>query len=128
MNTPDPKLEAPDTGVGCGDLFGVWIPITERLPAKGRRVIVICQNGIHPWRTVGQWWPAGTMDASDWEIPPEDWWDDAGETCTNPEDGFWEACVEAEGSWMLNGVTHWMPLPPLPNVPDEPQARSKTST
>jgi len=26
------------------------------------------------------------------------------------------------------GITHWMPMPPPPNKPDEPQARSKPTT
>lgn len=36
MNTTDPKLAAPDTGVGCGDLFGVR---AETWPRDGHRFI-----------------------------------------------------------------------------------------
>jgi len=101
--------------VGTGDLFGVWVPVSERLPKAGRRVLVTALNGIHVWRTVGEYWPAGTMDASNWDDPPEDWWDEDGDKYTNPDSGWYEAQIETETNYQLTGVTHWMPLPPSPN-------------
>lgn len=83
------------------------------------RVLVAALNGIHVWRTVGEYWPAGTMDASDWDDPPEDWWDEDGDKCTNPEPGWYESQIEAEISYELNGVSYWMALPPLP-APNTP--------
>ena len=57
----------------------------------------------------------GTMDASEWDDPPEDWWDADGNTCTNPEAGWYESQLETEVNYHLRGVTHWMPLPPHPS-------------
>lgn len=58
------------------------------------------------------------MDASDWDDPPEDWWDEDGDRCTNPEAGWYESQIETETNWLLTGVTHWAPLPPLPALPN----------
>ena len=88
-----------------------WVPVSERLPKTGQRVLVTALNGIHVWRTVAQYWPAGTMDASDWDDPPDDWWDEDGNKCTNPEAGWYESQVESEVNYLLSGVSHWMPLP-----------------
>ena len=101
--------------VGTGDLFGVWVSVADRLPATGRRVLVTALNGMHVWRTVAQYWPAGTMDASNWDDPPDDWWDEDGNKCTNPEPGWYESQIETETNYQLTGVAHWMPLPPSPN-------------
>ena len=65
---------------------------------------------------LAQYWPAGTMDASHWDNPPEDWWDESGDKCTNPEPGWYEAQIETETNYLLTGVSHWMPLPPSPNT------------
>ena len=102
-------------GVGTGDLFGVWVPVAERLPAKGRRVLVACLNGIHVWRAIATYWPAGTMDATMWDDPPDDWWDEGGNKCVCPDAGWWEECFAVDGASMLENVTHWMPLPASPN-------------
>ena len=102
--------------VGSGALFGVWVPVAESLPKTGQRVLVTALNGIHVWRTVAQYWPAGTMDASHWDNPPDDWWDESGDKCTNPEPGWYEAQIETETNYLLTGVSHWMPLPPSPNT------------
>lgn len=63
------------------------------------------------------------MDASDWDDPPEDWWDEDGDKCTNPEPGWYESQIETETNYLLTGVTHWMPLPPSPNKADMPSGR-----
>lgn len=121
---PAAPVEALDGGrCAVADLFGVWVPVAERLPKAGRRVLVTALNGIHVWRTVAQYWPAGTMDASDWDDPPEDWWDEDGDKCTNPEPGWYESQIETETNYLLTGVTHWMPLPPSPNKADMPSGR-----
>ena len=118
------RAEALDGGrCAAAALFGVWVPVSERLPKTGRRVLVAAQNGKNIWRTVGEYWPAGTMDASNWDDPPEDWWDEDGNNCTNPESGWYESYIEAEMNHRLTGVTLWSPLLPLPspNASDEPR-------
>lgn len=89
--------------------------IADGMPRNGQRVLVACLNGVHVWRTVAEYWAAGTMDASNWDDPPEDWWDEDGDKCTNPDAGWWESPVEGETKWELSGVSLWMPLPALPN-------------
>jgi hypothetical protein len=125
--TTETKSVLPTTLAGACDVrgselrsidgFGVWVPVAEGLPKAGRRVLVTALNGIHVWRTVAQYWPAGTMDASNWDDPPEDWWDKDGDKCTNPEPGWYESQIETEVSYQLTGVSHWMALPPSPNNP-----------
>ncbi len=101
--------------VGSGPLFGVWVPVTERMPADRQRVLVAHLNGIHVWRAIAAYYPAGAMDASEWDAPPEDWWDEDLNRCVCPDAGWWEECFEVEGASMLSNVTHWMPLPASPN-------------
>lgn len=101
--------------VVSSDLFGVWVPVSERMPADRQRVLVAHLNGIHVWRAIATYWPAGTMDASMWDDPPDDWWDESGNKCVCPDAGWWEECFSVEGASMLDNVTHWMPLPPSPN-------------
>jgi hypothetical protein len=101
--------------------FGVWVPVAERLPKAGRRVFVTALNGVHLWPTVGEYWPAGTMDASNWDDPPDEWWDEDGDKCTNPEPGWYESPLEPEMKYELTSVTHWMPLPPLPDTRNQPR-------
>ena len=90
-----------------------WVPVAERLPKTGRRVLVAALNGIHVWQTVAQYWPAGTMDASNWDDAPDDWWDEDSGKCTNPEPGWYESQIETETEYLLTGVSHWMTLPAL---------------
>ena len=101
---------------------GGWTPVGEEMPKRGQKVLVCghWSNG-NRWRTIAEWWPAGTMDASDWDDPPEDWWDVDGNTCINLEAGWYESRVEAETMWALSNVTHWMPLPDFPNIGDDPR-------
>lgn len=86
-------------------------------------MLVVAQNGMHPWCTVAQYWPAGTLDAGDWDDPPDDWWDADGNTCTNPEAGWYESQIETGVQYCLHGVTHWMPLPPKPSPNTASQPR-----
>lgn len=68
----------------------------------------------------------GSLDAEMWDDPPEDWWDEDGGMCVNPEDGWWELPVEIEQIAELKNVTHWMPLPSVPNTPDEGQPEDRS--
>lgn len=91
--------------VGTGDLFGHWVPTAERVPAnpegfpRDDHVPCLCV-----WR--------GENGGSDMRILQ--WnayykvWDDA-----DGDDFF---CKVQE-------VTHWMPLPPWPNVRSEPRSQ-----
>jgi hypothetical protein len=92
-----------------------WIPITTQLPKVGIKVLVCGQSDTgHRWRSMACWQPAGTIDASFWDDPPEDWWDEDENVCTNPTDEWMENSVESEVVYPLHHVTHWMPLPDFP--------------
>lgn len=90
-----------------------WIPVAERMPDTGRRVFVFCENG---WRIIARWYPAGTFDASNWDDPPDQWWDESGNMCRCPDDGWWESAHHSDNAYMVHNVTHWMPLPEKPEV------------
>jgi hypothetical protein len=98
------------------DLFGIWVDAATQKPETGKKVIVCghWSNG-NRWRTIATWQPAGTVDASMWDETPDDWWDEEGNVCTNPTDEWSESPVEGERSYALENVTHWMPLPDMPN-------------
>lgn len=88
-----------------------WVPVAERLPKVGKKVQVCGRwKNENRWGAVARWFPAGTLDASMWDDPPEDWWDGAGDNCRNPSDGWWEEPVAGELLWELDDVTHWRPL------------------
>jgi hypothetical protein len=108
-------------------LFGTWTPITEQLPKIGHKVLVSGQSDTgHRWRSIARWQPAGTIDATFWDDQPEGWWDESGDVCTNPTDEWMEDSIEAEVVYPLHNVTHWMHLPPLPNVQAQgPAAQDK---
>ena len=103
--------------LGSDALFGSWTPITERMPKSGRKVIVCghYSNG-NPWRAMARWQPAGTIDAEMWDEYPDDWEDEDGDRITNPHDLWLEESAELEQTGFLENVTHWMPLPILPNA------------
>ena len=62
-----------------------WIPVTERLPENGQRVLAYCKDRV--------------IHDAKWSWPESEWFD------------------KATGSSYLGGfVTHWMPLPPAPEV------------
>jgi hypothetical protein len=94
-----------------------WIDANAQKPTTGKKVIVCghWDNG-NRWRTVAKWQPAGTIDASCWDDPPEDWWDEDGEVCTNPTDEWTEEAIEGERCYGLSNVTHWMHFPDMPNT------------
>jgi hypothetical protein len=98
-------------------LFGIWIDVEKQKPKVGKKVIVCghWSNG-NRWRTIATWQPAGSIDASCWDETPDDWWDEDGNVCTNPTDEWSESPVEGERSYGLENVTHWMPLPDMPNA------------
>jgi len=97
-------------------LFGIWVDAATQEPKTGTKVIVCghYSNG-NRWRALAKWQPAGTIDAEMWEDTPDEWWDEDGNVCTNPHDVWFEESVELETTGLLENVTHWMPLPDMPN-------------
>lgn len=108
-------------------LFGIWIEVEKEKPKPGRKVLVCGKNegARSPYRALATWQPKGTLDAEMWDEPPEDWWDETDSVCANPNDGWWEEPVEIEQIAELNNVTHWMPLPGMPNDKGEGPLEAK---
>ena len=105
-----------DTPVGSDALFGIWIPASERMPKRGQKVIACghWSNG-NQYRTMARWTDGKSWDASLWDEFPEEWWDED-EDHAWVSAGWWENSVEIESVNPLENVTHWMPLPSLPNA------------
>lgn len=110
---------APKLGLAHGS--APWVAVEDQKPKTGQKVIVCgsWSNG-NPWISVARWQPAGTIDTSTWDEVPDDWQDEDGEA-TNPTDEWMEEAIESETSWSLPRVSHWMPLPSLPNAQAEPR-------
>lgn len=73
-----------------------WIPVTERLPSKGGSYIVHCDDTYAP--SDEQIWGDSVVLEADWCFGAWSWNKNGNE-------------------YDLNGiVTHWMPLPPAPEV------------
>lgn len=97
-----------------------WISAADRLPDPGRRVLVVAvpHDGKRA-RTIAEWIPAcwreddgdleglsseydGERDCYWW---PAGWYESGGVVSDEPV------------MWLLREVTHWMPLPALPDKP-----------
>lgn len=102
--------------VATSAVFGIWVDAKTNKPETGNKVLVCghWDNG-NRWRALAKWQPAGTIDAHAWDDPPEEWWDEEECVCRNPTDEWMEESIEAEVVYPLSNVTHWMPLPAMPN-------------
>lgn len=80
----------------------IWIDVRERLPEHGQNVLIRAHDG-----TVTAAW-------CDMEfIPSIVWWDQLGVYGAEREWSWWWAHDDR-----FQGVTHWMPLPDGPELPD----------
>lgn len=111
-----PNYTEETTGSDCPSTpCSAWIPLAERYPKACRRVLVCCEYTNRRLITVAKWQPAGTIDGEFWDEYPEEWEDEETGAITNDKDLWVEYAIEIEQSAFLNTVTHWMPLPSLPN-------------
>ncbi len=111
-----------------GTTCSAWTSIAEKMPNVGRKVLVCghYDNG-NRWRATARWQPAETIDAEMWDEYPDGWEENELERVTNPNDLWLEEGVELEQYGFLENVTHWMPLPSLPNTPVEAPPRRTTN-
>lgn len=95
---------------------GVWVPVAQRLPSAGCKVLVFYVNryGLSR-RTCAHYAPLHTIEALGWdENGPEP--DETEDGVFEPK-GWWEQTVESEHmGFIADEVTHWMPLPKPPVV------------
>jgi hypothetical protein len=108
------------------------VPVSERLPEPGRKVLACYVNDLNKCRTIcAVWVPAKTWDAytysdddnfgehdeeTDKYFWPEGWY----ETIENWDDYQYARVHEGE-------VTHWQPLPQWPTVPPVVKESSTTA-
>lgn len=94
-----------------------WFCVNTQKPKVGKKVLVCghYSNG-NRWIALARWQPAGTIDAEPWDETPDDWWNEDGNVCTNPQDVWLEESVELETTGFLENVTHWMHIPALLNA------------
>ena len=86
------NLKTPDVGVGSGDLFGIWIDVRKQVPPKGQPVLVVYNESSVPF-----------VAWRDCDFPDYQW-----------RDAEWVVFDDED-------VTHWMPMPALPNIQAEPR-------
>jgi hypothetical protein len=92
-----------------------WVPVADRLPTAGCKVLVCYRNSYGRLRrTCAHYSPLHTVDASTWDEGEPDETEDG---AFKPE-GWWEEPVEIERvEFIADEVTHWMPLPEPPPLP-----------
>lgn len=91
-----------------------WVPVSERMPKPGVKVLVLYANNYgRARRTCAHYSPKHTIDASTWDEGEPDETEDG----TFEPEGWWEEPVEIERvQFIADEVTHWMPLPAFPDT------------
>ena len=97
-----------------------WVPVSERLPASGVKVIVFYRNGCgKARREMARYYRERELELGDEHVSDGCEWDEDGEHCWCPP-GWYTAgdCEACEGTqWTIHeDVTHWRPLPSDPEV------------
>lgn len=98
------------------DGLGAWVPVAERMPASGAKVLACYRNSHGHWRRICACWVAAKTEESNSESEIGEY-DESTDTYYDPEGWYeqinnWDmysAVAVHEGE-----VTHWMPLPPPP--------------
>ena len=97
-----------------------WIPVTERMPEPGSKVLITYLNSLGNRRTVCGWHApekyfeaASESEIAEYDEATDNYYDPAGwyESIDNWED--YSHVVVHEGQ-----PSHWMPLPEPPNSPN----------
>lgn len=87
------------------------IPVTERLPKSGKRVIFRWVNSHDEKRTsIGFYAAPQTISADDYEDPVEYEYDEDND-CYWINEGWYEEGADSEYYYPIHNVTHWCELP-----------------
>lgn len=105
-------------------ILGPWISVSDRYPDPRERVFVICEKErydgkIIRLKTIAEYIPAMTIPET--EYLAEEFCGDGQYNYRDGEyyapKGWYEHQIEPEIKWKLSAkVTHWMPLPELPEL------------
>lgn len=97
-----------------------WVLCSERMPEAGRKVFAFYKNELGNGRRVmAHFTPARTdcadnYDYQDWD---EEWLDtDESGTSWVPEGWYEDSETQENCPRISDPITHWMPLPEMPNV------------
>ena len=93
--------------------MSTWIPISDKMPAPGKRVLVRFYNhNLHPQTTIGKYFTKHYEEVDRCAEDPEEWADlnEADNELYWPE-GWWEDVRISEQVDSIKNVTHWQPLP-----------------
>lgn len=98
-----------------------WVRVAERMPASGVVVLACYKNSHGNWRRIrAEWVAEKTQESIDPSILGE--YDEATDTYYDPQ-GWYERIDNWDDGFSAVGVTqgevtHWMPLPEPPALPD----------
>ena len=91
-----------------------WIPIEDRMPMAQQLVLIAyTKDGSRRAVTMGWYAPAKTVESGYFENEVDDEYNEATDTYYLKEQWVDES-RESEYHYSIGGVTHWMPLPELP--------------
>ena len=97
-----------------------WILLTDKEPENRQRVlVVVCEEKGRRWQTIADYFRHKETLAEDYlhEDCRVDFAEyDEEEDCYWTPRGFFESPYMVEMNYFLRGVTHWMPLPEMPDV------------
>ena len=95
-----------------------WVPVTERLPKPGKFVLAVFRYSTGKQQVIrAMHAPPKTLSEEDYgEFLTDPDYDEATDTTYWPE-GWYECNENEETHWQVHEeVTHWMPLPEVPQA------------
>jgi hypothetical protein len=100
--------------------MGGWIPVAERLPEVGNKVLAYYINELKNGRIViAEYVPPKTIlseDFFDYDYDGLDEYDEDND-CFWVIPGWWEGSLEAEKIWLIaSEILYWQELPEPPEV------------
>ena len=94
---------------------GPWILTIEEMPQSGVAVLACYKNKLGNWRIIRAYWVKAKTEESGIDSDIGEY-NEATDTYYDPE-GWYETNEYEDVHWAVSDVvTHWQPLPDVPNV------------